>query len=170
MPDVLDRPTLRNDVRPADMTSVRAIVERTGFFRPDEVDVAVELVEERLSKGLGSGYHFVFAELSGQVVGYTCYGPIACTVGSFDLYWIAVDPAHQGHGIGQILLSAAEEQIAGSGGRRIYIDTSGMAKYEPTRSFYERSGFRCEARLVDFYAPGDDRIVYGKRVAGSLQD
>ena len=36
------------------------------------------------------------------VVGYACYGPIACTVASYDLYWIAVDPQFQRHGIGQI--------------------------------------------------------------------
>jgi GNAT superfamily N-acetyltransferase len=160
-------PTFRFKVYDADRDAVRSIVDGTGFFRPDEVDVAVELVDEHLHRGVASGYHFVFAEIEGRVVGYACYGPIACTVASYDLYWIAVDTANQRSGMGGSLMHAVEAKITASGGQRIYIDTSGQPKYSPTRSFYERHGFRCEARLVDFYAPGDDRIIYSKCVSQS---
>lgn len=156
--------TLREAVEPRDLAAVRSIIERTGFFRSDEVAIAVELVDERLSRGEASGYHFVFAEQGDEVVGYTCYGDIACTLGSFDLFWIAVDPRFQRHGIGCMLMAAVESRVAALGGRRIYIDTSGKPQYEPTRAFYERCGFRCEARLADFYAPGDDRVIYAKAV------
>lgn len=163
------RCSLRYEVRHSDRDVVRTIVERTEFFRADEVDVAVELVDEHLARGVASGYHFVFAEIEGIVVGYACYGPIACTVASYDLYWVAVDPTQQGQGIGRHLMYAAESQTAAAGGRRVYIDTSGQPKYEPTRAFYERSGFRCAARLVDFYAPGDDRLIYEKVLASESQ-
>ena len=96
----------------ADRDAVRSIVECTGFFRPDEIEVAVELVDERLNRGAASGYCFVFAEINDRVVGYACYGPIACTLASFDLYWIAVDPDFQGQGLGRALLQAIESQIA----------------------------------------------------------
>ncbi|MFO0788626.1 MAG: GNAT family N-acetyltransferase [Pirellulales bacterium] len=158
-------PDLRSTVRPSDRGAVRDIINRTGFFRSDEVDVAVELVDEHLKRGELSGYHFVFAESHGAVVGYACFGPIACTVASYDLYWIAVDPAQQGQGIGRQLMEAVEARITAAGGRRIYIDTSGQEKYAPTWGFYERSGFRCSARLVDFYAPGDDRLIFEKVIA-----
>jgi GNAT superfamily N-acetyltransferase len=151
---------LRDAVAPSDREAVRALVERTGFFRPDEVDVAVELVDERLARGPGSGYHFVFAESGEYLAGYACYGPIACTVASYDLYWIAVDPHFQQRGIGKLLVRAVEERVLDAGGTRIYIDTSGQAKYQPTRSFYERCGFHCDARLADFYAAGDDRVIF----------
>ena len=59
-------------------------------------------------------------------------------------------------------MNAAEARIAEAGGQRIYIDTSGQPKYAPTRAFYERTGFRCDACLADFYAPGDDRIIFVK--------
>jgi ribosomal protein S18 acetylase RimI-like enzyme len=156
--------TLRDTVVPRDRDIVQSIIERTGFFRPDEVAVAVELVDERLARGETSGYYFVFAEIGDAVAGYACYGPIACTTASFDLYWIAVDPHFQRHGIGRLLMSAVESRVAETGGRRIYIDTSGQPKYASTRSFYERSGFRTDARLADFYAPGDDRVIYVKLV------
>jgi ribosomal protein S18 acetylase RimI-like enzyme len=162
--DASGRPkiVLRDAVGPEDCAAVREIVEGTGFFRPDEVAIAVELVEERLARGPSSGYRFVFAEADGAVAGYACYGPIACTVSSFDLYWIAVAPRFQRRGVGGMLMSAVESRIAAAGGSRIYADTSGRAQYAPTRAFYGRSGFECAARIKDFYAPGDDRVIYVK--------
>jgi hypothetical protein len=82
--------TLRRDVRADDPGNVRDITESSGFFYAEEVATAVELVEERLAKGAASAYSFVFADDGGRTVGYACFGPIACTKASFDLYWIAV--------------------------------------------------------------------------------
>jgi ribosomal protein S18 acetylase RimI-like enzyme len=159
-----DQITFRDVAEPRDREAVRSLIERTGFFRPDEVAIAVELVDERLSRGEASGYHFMFAERGEAVAGYACYGEIACTIGSFDLFWIAVDPTFQRHGIGRMLMVEVESRVAAIGGRQIYIDTSGKPQYEPTRTFYERSGFRGEARLADFYSPGDDRLIYVKKI------
>ncbi len=100
-----------------------------------------------------------------ELAGYACYGPIPCTKSAFDLYWIAVDPRYQRHGLGRLLVSAVEERIKKSGGDRIYIDTSGRPDYAPTRAFYERNSFHRAACLPDFYAPGDDRVIYSKYLA-----
>ena len=156
------QPTIRAVVRTSDHGAVRRIVAATDFFRPDEIEVAVELVDEYLAKGLASGYQFLFAELDSSVAGYACYGPIACTLGSFDLYWIAVDPSWQGRGLGQILLRETEKQILQQGGRHIYIETSGRPQYTPTRSFYERCGYEVVAVLPEFYDHEDDKIVWRK--------
>ena len=153
---------LRDQVTPSDREHVRRIVESTGFFRTDEVDVAVELVDERLAKGPASGYEFVFADRGGRAVGYACFGPIACTIGSYDLYWIAVDADQQGTGLGRLLLNAAEDAIRRGGGRHVYIETSNRPQYTPTRGFYDRCGYRQAAVLPDFYAPGDDKVIYVK--------
>ncbi len=88
--------TFRTELKPEDLAAIRSMVESTGVFNAVELDCAVELADERLKEGPSSGYYFVFAELDGRVVGYACYGPIALTVGSYDLYWIAVDKSvHQ---------------------------------------------------------------------------
>ncbi len=152
----------RDQPRPEDRQAVREIVCSTGFFNAAEIDVADELVRERLQAGPASGYFFLFLERQGQLIGYACYGPIPATTGSFDLYWIAVHRAWQGRGFGRAILQEAERRIRQAGGRRIYIETSGRTQYEPTRRFYERCGYRCEARLPDFYAPGDDKLIYVK--------
>ncbi len=145
-----------------DRDIVRTLVESTGVFSPIEIDVAVELVDERLARGPRSGYHFVFADRDGRTIGYTCYGPIALTAGSYDLFWIAVDRSCQGQGIGRVLLEKSEELIRTAGGRRIYIETSSRHDYAATRGFYLRCGYHEEAVLKDFYAPGDDKVIYVK--------
>jgi len=154
--------TFRYESHPDDCLSVRVIVASTGFFSQEEVEVAVELVEERLAKGPASGYHFVFAERNGQVLGYTCYGPIALTAASYDLFWIAVDQAYQGQKIGKILLEKSEELILAAGGRQVYIETSNRGQYASTRGFYLRCGYRETAVLTDFYDLGDDKVIYEK--------
>jgi ribosomal protein S18 acetylase RimI-like enzyme len=168
LPAIQNSWQMRYDVVPSDRAAVRKLVERTGFFDRNEIDIAVELVDARLADGAASGYEFIFADSAGQLLGYACYGAIPCTTASFDLYWIAVDPQFQRHGVGRMLIEAVERQIAAKGGERIYIDTSGRDQYQPTRAFYERNGFRCEARLTGFYAPGDDRVIYAKLLAKQL--
>lgn len=155
---------LRDEVRPDDCTAVERIVASTGFFNEEEIGVAVELVDERLARGEASGYAFVFAERDGRTVGYACYGPIAGTVASYDFYWIAVEAGLRGAGIGSLLMRAVEERIAAAGGRRVYVETSSREQYIPTRAFYERHGYHAEATLQDFYAPGDGKVIYAKRL------
>ena len=154
--------TFRYAAQPSDMEAVRAIVESTDMFRPAEVDVAVELVQERLRQGELSGYYFVFAESAGEVLGYACYGPIACTVASHDLFWIAVHRKCQGRGLGRQLLAESESLIREAGGLRVYAETSGRADYASTRAFYEHCCYRCEAVIEDFYAPGYSKCIYVK--------
>ncbi|MCB9845426.1 MAG: GNAT family N-acetyltransferase [Phycisphaeraceae bacterium] len=155
----------RHDVRPADVGAVRAVVKSTDFFRPDEIAVAAELVEERLAKGDASGYFFVFVDdAEGAPMGYACFGPIPCTLHSASLYWIAVRSDAQGRGLGNRLMLESERRMRGSGLRRVYVETSGQPRYEPTRGFYERSGYSLEARLRNFYDEGDDKLVYVKRI------
>ncbi|HEV8632530.1 MAG TPA: GNAT family N-acetyltransferase [Thermoanaerobaculia bacterium] len=159
--------TYRDEPRAADLRRIREIVEATGFFNAEESAVAVELADDRLAKGPASHYRFLFAEEGGQLLGYTAFGPIALTRGSWDLYWIAVDPVTQGRGIGRALLAETERRIAHAGGLRLFVETSSRRQYEPTRAFYASSGYRVAATLEDFYAPGDGKMIYVKLVAPS---
>jgi hypothetical protein len=59
-----------------DATDARRIVESSGFLRHDEVDIAMELVTERLVRGPQSGYEFLFAEIDAPPVGYACFGHV----------------------------------------------------------------------------------------------
>ncbi len=155
----------RKDVRPSDRETVRKIVEATGYFSGDETTMAVELVQERLTMGDASGYHFLFAEAEGAVIGYAVYGPCPATLHSYDIYWMAVYPDFQGRGLGRKLLAMCESLIREKGGRQVYMDTSGRAQYEPTRRLYVARGYLQAAYLPDYYAPGDAKITYVKVIA-----
>ena len=39
--------------------------------------------------------------------------------------------------------------------------------YAPTRGFYLRCGYYQAALLKDFYAPGDDKVIYAKDVGAT---
>jgi GNAT superfamily N-acetyltransferase len=156
---------LRRGVDPEDPVAVEALVRATGVFSPAEVTIARELVEERLTRGAASGYEFLFVDDEDGLLGYACWGPIPCTERSYDLYWIAVRPERQGGGVGRRILALAEEEIARSGGARIYVETSTRAAYDPTRAFYERCGYARAATFDDFYALGDGKAVYLKTVS-----
>jgi ribosomal protein S18 acetylase RimI-like enzyme len=152
----------REEVRGADTEAVRTIVGASGFFSDEEVAIAVELVEERLLEGEKSGYFFLFAEQAAAVAGYTCFGPIPGSTHSYDLYWIAVAGHLRHRGIGKDLLSRSEDLIGKRGGRRIYVETSARPQYQETVAFYLACGYRQEALLADFYAPGDGKIILVK--------
>lgn len=156
----------RHEPRPEDAAAVRALVRATAVFKPEEVDVAEELVRERLARGPESGYEFVFhdqlAGIDGPHVlaGYACYGRIPCTRSSWDLYWIAVDPAWQGHGLGRRLLREVMAAVRAAGGERIFAETSSTPSYAGTRHFYLATGFVERARFEHFYDRDDDKVVY----------
>ena len=155
----------RSELRDSDVSAIREIVSSTGFFTPAEIAVAVELAEERLAKGVASGYLFLLAEgPAGRVLGYACYGPVPATESTYDLYWIAVHRESQRAGLGRQLLTRAEAAIAAAGGVDVYIETSSRALYGPTQAFYARAGYRLAAEFPDFYAAGDGKLVYVKRL------
>jgi len=154
----------RTDVKASDIEAVGDIVKSTKFFNEEEIQVAMELVEERVEKGEESGYEFIFAEINNKVVGYTCYGRIPCTKHSFDMYWIATHQDYQGLGIGKKLIDETEKAIKNLGGHGIYVETSTKDQYHPTRSFYLKMNYIQKAVFEDFYDKNDGKVVYIKYI------
>jgi len=147
-----------------DKPAVMAILQNTPEFKPIEVDVAGELIDAYLEDPRGSGYDTLVAETDGAIVGYICYGPRPLTVGTWDVYWMAVNRQLQGQGIGRALLEQAEADIKARGGRLIMIETSGTPLYATAQRFYQARHYELAARIADFYEPGDDLLVFTKRL------
>jgi len=139
---------------------LEALTRATGVFRDSEVAVAVELLDAALAGE--DAYRFVGAYEGDDLVGYACWGPTPGTEGTYDLYWIVVDPACHGRGIGTALLRHVERRLAAEGGRLIVVETSSRPDYAPTRAFYERRGYTRAAVIPAYYAPGDDLVIYLK--------
>ena len=110
-------------------------------------------------------YVVLVAVREARVVGYVCFGPTPMTSGTYDLYWIASDPAVRGQGVGAALVSAMEGELRRRQGRLIRVETSALEAYGPTRGFYAAMHYKEESRFRDFYKPGEDLVVLAKRVS-----
>jgi ribosomal protein S18 acetylase RimI-like enzyme len=148
----------RNDVEP-----LRRILQATNVFRDEEIEVAVELMEATLGK-TEDYIQKTIVDDTGTVQGYYCIGPTPMTASTFDLYWIAVNPEFHGKGFGYQLLNDCEQTVSSMKGTLIVVETSSLAKYLPTRTFYLRNKYLEAARIRDYYAPGDDLMIYTKHL------
>ena len=158
--NVVRGPYVIRRTRVEDRNAIIAITESTGYFRPDEIEVAAEVLDDALLKGPEGHYQSFTADANGKVVGWICFGPTPCTLGTFDIYWIVVDPGCHRMGIGSALMKQAETLIALRGGRMSVIETSGKGLYDSTRGFYHKLSYSEQARIAGFYADGDDKIIY----------
>ena len=150
---------------PSDRAPLLALIRATGVFNEEEIAIALELIDIVLGQPSQRDYVIRVCEEHGNVTGYYCIGPTPATVGTFDLYWIAVDPALHGRGIGSRLMRHAEEYVRGARGRLIILETSSRPLYEPTRRFYASNGYTQLARIAGYYRPDDDLVVFGKYVS-----
>ncbi|HEY98357.1 MAG TPA: GNAT family N-acetyltransferase [Dehalococcoidia bacterium] len=146
----------------SDRTALLRILKNTPEFKSYEVSVAEEVIDSCLDGKEKSGYFILVAEDNKEVIGFVCYGPTPLTVGTWDIYWEAVSRNNRGQGIGGALLKAAEKDIRKSKGRLVLIETSSTPAYAKTRQFYIGHGYEEIARVLDFYEPGDDRVILRK--------
>ena len=171
-------------LRPRHRGRLAEILAATQAFSADEIGVALELFDEAFEVGgvtaeVGedlataptshlspptSTYEFLGLFDDERLLGFACYGPTPGTDATFDLYWIAVHADAQGSGGGSRLLAEVEHRLADRGGRLLVVETSSRPSYQRTRKFYDVRGYREAARIADFYAVADDRVIYAKRL------
>ena len=150
---------------PTDGPSILRLTGAISIFNPTELSCVEELWNAYRDSGeVASGYSFVIYRDGDELLGYACFGPHPLTQGTFDLYWIAVDPAARRRGIGRALLDRVEDEVTAQAGRLLLIETSGKPAYAPTRQFYVGCGYTCEAVVRDFYAARDDLMIYSKHL------
>lgn len=145
----------------SDRSEVARITAMSGLFRDDEIAVALEVFDAALAGD--ASYTVVIAQSGERAAGWICWGATPCTVGTYDMYWLAIDPALHGAGIGSQLVADMERRVSGKG-RLIVVETAGRPDYAPTRAFYEAKGYTRAATIPGYYAPDDDLVVYTKRL------
>jgi ribosomal protein S18 acetylase RimI-like enzyme len=125
--------------------------------------VALELIDIALAHPAEEDYIILCAEEGeGEIRGYICYGKAPLTEAVYDVYWIVVHPAFWSRGTGSSLLRRAEVDLAQRQARLLLIETSSTPPYDIPRAFYGKQGYREQARILDYYRPGDHKIIYGK--------
>ena len=157
---------MRSSIRPLqekDKDAIRSILHDAQMFRDDEIDVAIEVIDEYLDNPEESDYwSFVAVDEKDRVAGFAVVGPNPITVGTYDLYWIAVDQSQQRKGVGRELVTHAENRVLENKGRLIIAETSSKPIYLRTRNFYKQQGYSELAQIRDYYDVGDDLIIFGK--------
>jgi GNAT superfamily N-acetyltransferase len=158
-------------LRPRDRARVAELLVSTRVFSDEEIAVALQLFDDCVDARTGGAgtshapdYEFTGAFEGERLLGYACAGPTPATDGTFDLYWLAVDPAVQGKGVGRSIVRDVERQLRERGARMLLVETSSRPDYSKTRAFYARCGYTEAARIRDFYAPADDRIMLTTRL------
>lgn len=154
------RPTI-----PEDTPALVELTRQTGVFKPHEIVALDEVLSDYHAGNIEEDHVAVTDERHGQIVGYAYYAPASMTDRSWYLYWIAVSPNTQARGVGGSLLRHAEQDIKQRGGRILFIETSSLPHYELTRKFYHKHGYEVTGVLKDYYADGDDMVVFRKRLS-----
>lgn len=146
-----------------DVADVKSIIDETKLFPSEMID---EMVSPYLGGDVINQKWFVVqdTESTESLLGLAYYVPEKMTSGTFNLLLIAVKPTSQGKGVGKSLVAAVEQIIKADQGRLLLVETSGLPEYEKTRNFYVKLGFEKEATVREFYAEGEDKIVYRKKL------
>jgi ribosomal protein S18 acetylase RimI-like enzyme len=153
--------------QPGDTPTLLRLAEGTGVFKPHEIQALREVLDDYHASNHALGHKGITSEQQGQIRGFAYYAPAAMTDRTWYLYWIAVSKHIQARGIGGTLLGHVEEDLRRAGGRVLFIETSSLPHYELTRRFYLKHGYEQAATLRDYYADGDDMVVFRKRLASS---
>ena len=153
---------------PRDTPDLVATAEGTGVFKPAEVVALREVLDDYHARDHAQGHRAFTFERDGRPVGFVYYAPSAMSDRGWYLYWIVVEKAGQARGLGSVLLRHAEDGARDAGGRLFLIETSSLPRYEPTRRFYLKHGYEVASTLKDFYADGDDLVVFAKRFAARV--
>jgi ribosomal protein S18 acetylase RimI-like enzyme len=162
-------------IRPAtlsDLGRIKEIAVAAEMFSVDEAEFFDEMVNGALDGSLEDHQWLVVETSDGAVVGAAQFAPEPFADRMWNLYFIAVDPSHQGTGIGSALMAHVEADLAQRGedlARTLVVETSSTDQYARTRSFYAGIGYDEEARIRQFYGPDDHKVVFWKQINGGSQ-
>ena len=150
---------------PSDRAQLVEVISQGAGFRPQEIAIAIELLDAVLAQAEGNTYEALVAvdDVSGQLTGYACFGATPMTDATFDLYWLVVAAAARGRGLGAGLFAAVEQELAGRA-KLIRVETSSLEGQGGARRFYEKCGFKLVGAIEGFYREGDDLLTFTKVV------
>jgi ribosomal protein S18 acetylase RimI-like enzyme len=132
------------------------------MFTADDWPAVESVMSDSVRGELEDHQWIVLDDDTGSVAGAAYYAPEPFSNQMWNLYFLGVRPASQGSGVGAALVAHVETVLRARGERVLIIETSGVASFEATREFYRKQGYAEEARIREFYGPGDDKIVFWK--------
>lgn len=146
---------------PDDTIALINLADATGLFPPSGLEVLRQMLADALGKTSDTDPFWITDDDNGPV-GVAYCEPERMTDRTWNLQLIAIHPDRQGQGRGATLLRYVEQALTERGGRMLLVETSGVPEFDHVRTFYKKCGYEEEARIRDFYAAGDDKVVFRK--------
>ena len=147
--------------KPDDTEAIMNLADAIGLFEAEELEELGGMLNGYFEGTLSEGHSWVVCD-DGEVLAVAYFAPEQYAYGVYNLYFIAVHPKCQGKGYGTAVLNMVEKTLTEKGERLLLIETSSLPNFEMTRKFYRKQGYEEEARIRDYYKPGDDKIIYRK--------
>jgi ribosomal protein S18 acetylase RimI-like enzyme len=154
--------------KPDDTDSIMNLADAIGLFEGEELEVLGDMLSGYFKGSLGENHSWIVCD-DGGVVGVGYFAPEQYAYGVYNLYFIAVHPKHQGKGNGTAMLNYVEKTLTEQGERLLLVETSSLPNFEMTRKFYHKQGYEEEARIREFYKPGDDKIIFRKALDKNIK-
>lgn len=145
-------PTTTNDI-----PALQKVLDGTELF-PSEM--LPDMLDSSLSGD--SEAFWLTCHVNGTAVGLCYTVPEELAEGTWNMLALAVLPDLQGQRLGAALVAAAESHLRAKDQRLLIVDTSGTDDFALTRKFYAQNGYEEEARIRDFWANGDDKVIFRK--------
>ena len=148
----------------ADAVAVNSISQETGLSDGEDNDAA------KLEPMDKNHTWIVLEDSAGVIVGAAYFGPESHSDRVWNLYFLAVRKHTQGTGAGSALVAWVESNLRGRGesvAKLLLIETSSAESFASTRVFYAKQGYVEEARVREYYGPGDDKIIFWKSLNSS---
>ena len=145
------RPVTLNDIH-----ALQKVIDATSLFPSD-------LLPDMMAgyfAGEESGHWLTCGDGEATAVVYCV--PEQMTTGTWNALLLAVHPDYQGKGIGAALMKRVEQILTARGERILLVETSGSTAFKKTRAFYQKIGYEQEACIREFYAAGEDKIIFRK--------
>lgn len=151
--------------RPEDSPALIAASEGTQVFSGHDIQALREVLDDYHATNYDTeGHRSITLEQDGRPIGFAYYAPASMTDRTWYLWWIVVSKHVQAKGLGGRLLHAVEDAIRAEKGRLLLLETSSLPEYELTRKFYVKHKYFVAAQLKDYYADGNDMVIFGKRL------
>lgn len=148
-------------VGPGDVPAVVDLAVASGLFSHEDVAVVEGLMTNYFGGKRNEG-HACLVDEEVEPVAMAYYEPAVAADRTWYLTMIGVRRSLQGHGRGSAILRHVESDLRSRHQRLLLVETSGVPTFERTRAFYVRCGYEAEARVRDYYEPGDDMILFRK--------
>jgi ribosomal protein S18 acetylase RimI-like enzyme len=148
-------------IRHTDSAAVTALAIASGLFPADAAAFLDRMMAEYFGGNHDAGHECVI-DGDDAPVAVAYYQPALATDRTWYLTMIAVRRELQGQGRGAALLRHVEQTLQASGQRLLLVETSGVPDFARTRRFYATCGYEEEARVRDYYAQGDDMVLFRK--------